>query len=213
LSLEHKQSVVSELASMLADLSKLKFEKIGCLQKEDGTIGPLLNCLPNGRHAVMGPFTSTLDYLVSFLSVESEQLSLVFLNVKKMLESYLSALENSPTVSPPFRIIHPDLDAQNVLLESSSVSINATDHRPTAPVTGIIDWDGAYTGPLYYFYEYPTFIQDTDSDKSAYAENEILRRHFARALGDSFKSSSPEQTDVIECMDKKFVLNGYRNQS
>src|SRR5436305_3724860 len=72
LSLDHKMSVVSNMAYILARLSWLRFDKIGCLGDE-GNVGPLLYDLPNKVLGVSGPFSTTLDYLISFLQGDVEQ--------------------------------------------------------------------------------------------------------------------------------------------
>lgn len=143
--------------------------------------------------------------MLLFLPAEGQH-SIGYWDAKDTLESYLSTCNDSPTVSPPFRFIHPDLDSQNILLNPNP----STTAPPT--ISGIIDWEGARTGPLYFFYEYPTFIQDTDDYPDRYTDNKILRKYFMYMLCESFPKDTPEQAAVLLCMKKNFILNGFKSR-
>ena len=78
-------------------------------------------------------------------------------------------------------------------------------------LSGIIDWVYAATGPAYYLYEYPIFIQDIDHNKSPYADNAILRRHFLSKLIHSFRKGSKEREEVRMCMKKSYILNWFHD--
>jgi hypothetical protein len=70
LTLEHRKSVIGQLAHVLGQLAELKFDSIGSL-KADGTLGPLLNITePQGA---MGetPFKSSIEYFCAFLKEDN----------------------------------------------------------------------------------------------------------------------------------------------
>src|SRR5271154_5446142 len=206
LTLRHKKSVISDIASALTQLGKLKFDRIGCLGPY-GEVGPLLCRMGEGaggeRTYTVGPFESTLDYLLSFVNAQSDS-SEVFSEVEAVLESHMSAHSQSRALTAPFRLIHADFDAQNLLFTEPDLDNN----RPPR-ISGIIDWEYAYTGPAYFLYEYPIFIQDSDDNKGAYADNVILRRHFVRSLRRCFPKGSIDREDVKTSMKKNYTLNWF----
>jgi hypothetical protein len=53
-------------------------------------------------------------------------------------------------IRPPFRLRH----GKNLLFARSN------DNASSPRLVGVIDWDYSHTAPLYFLYEYPTFIQD-----------------------------------------------------
>ena len=118
LPLDHKKVVLSDIARLLAQLSQLKFHRIGCLGSGD-KVGPLLYRIGDAtvgeRTCKDGPFESTLEYLLSFLNAQTD-MSEVFSEVEAILESYMSTHGNSPSLAAPYRLIHADFDAQNLLL-------------------------------------------------------------------------------------------------
>lgn len=65
LTLEHKKSVIGQLAHVLGQLAELRFDSIGSL-KADGTLGPLLNITEpeNAMHDT--PFQSSIDFFLCF---------------------------------------------------------------------------------------------------------------------------------------------------
>ncbi|KAJ4286603.1 hypothetical protein N0V88_007965 [Collariella sp. IMI 366227] len=63
------------------------------------------------------------------------------------LNSYAAYLQT------PFCLIHANFDGQNMLFFES-----ADGSGPR--LTGLIDFEYAYTGSLHFLYEYPIFIQD-----------------------------------------------------
>jgi hypothetical protein len=206
LSLDHKKSIVANMANIFVQLSALKFDSIGSL-KAGGEIGPLLCRAAAGTSLrITGPFTSTLDYFLSHLPSDGDpESSPAFSAARQIVESYISTHSNL-SLSPPFRIIHEDLADTNILVtydESSSMS---------PVISGLIDWEYAHTGPSYFFYDYPIFIQDSDEHTRAMcADNKVLRQHFSDTLYNAFPKDSPEHTTVLQSMDKNFTLNGFMN--
>lgn len=78
-------------------------------------------------------------------------------------------------------------------------------------LSGVIDFEHSYSGPLYDLYEYPIFIQDVDWSPQLYEENAILRPYFARALRQSFPAGSPDSIAARDVMrEKSFFLNGFQ---
>ncbi|KAJ7211349.1 hypothetical protein GGX14DRAFT_624380 [Mycena pura] len=188
LSLEHQKSVLEDIADILAQLSTLRFERIGMLAL-DG-VG-VLRSLPAisiadasmkyESHFNAGPFSSAREYLVA--SVEQLRLHpdapsdlLPLLNeVKSIVSNYCERHSDAIFLRPPFRLMHGDFDAQNLLFEESK--------NGAAPrLSAVIDWENSLIGPLYHLFEYPIFIQDVDWSKELYPRNAILRPHFVRAL-------------------------------
>ena len=213
LTLDHKKVVLSDIARVMAQLSQLKFDRIGCLSGIR-TIGPLIYRMGDdgggGSTCTGGTFESTLEYFLHFLSAQSDG-SEVFSKVEAVLRSYMSIHDNSSTLSPPFRLIHADFDAQNLLFTGGIADNSGANDAASPRLSGVIDWKYAYTGPVYFLYEYPIFIQDSDDNKAAYADNAILRPHFVRALRRCFPKGSPERMEVKASMKKNYTLNWFHN--
>ncbi|KAJ5774433.1 hypothetical protein N7457_009329 [Penicillium paradoxum] len=204
LSLDHKKDVLTQIASVLTRLAALHFDGIGSLQ-DDG-LGPLVH--PSLPRQEEKPFQSTLDYLSAFAredTVEDPKHKDLYQQVRQELEKYFSSKSDASYLKSPFRLIHGDFDAQNLLFTKVS------DTPDNAPVlSGVIDFEYSYAGPLYYLYEYPIFIQDVDFSPELYEDNAILRPHFVRALQQSFPEGSPEAIAARDVMhEKNFILNDF----
>jgi len=203
MSLDHKRVALSEIASVIAQLTSLEFDQIGCLTQNG--LGPIINpCFETSR----GPFSSTLEYLQSFVSTtsitSSPQLGDLLGQIRVELAKRLQDQNTTDSLKPPFCMIHADFDAQNMLF------LDAPDG--TGPkLSGLIDFEYAYTGPIYFLYEYPIFIQDVSWSKHLYAENATLRAHFI----DQILSRLPDATSrekFISCINSKsFFINGFRD--
>lgn len=213
LTLDHKKIVLSDIARVMAQMSQLKFDRIGCLSAIRG-VGSLICRMGDDRGGentcTGGPFESTLDYLLYFLNAQTDG-SEVFSKVEAVLRSYMSTHGNSPALSPPFRLIHADLDAQNLLFTGGIGDTSGTNDVAPPRISGVIDWEHAYTGPVYFLYEYPIFIQDSDDNKAAYADNAILRPHFVRALRQCSPKGSAERMEVKASMKKNYTLNWFHD--
>ncbi|KAJ5256766.1 hypothetical protein N7478_012870 [Penicillium angulare] len=166
-SLDHKKNVLTQIASVLTRLAALHFDGIG-----------------KGK-----PFKSTLDYLLALIP----EIAVDFAGYEELVETrqhlleYHSSKSDAPCFGPLIRLIHTDYDAQNLLL------VNSRDSSDKPPVlSGVIDFEYAYAGPLYYLYEYPIFFQDVDFSLGLYEQNAILRSHFVRALRQPFPKGSPD---------------------
>lgn len=214
LTLDHKKVVLSDIARVITQMSQLKFDRIGCLSTIRG-VGPVIYRMGDDRGGEStctgGPFQSTLEYLLYFLNAQTDG-SEIFSNVEAALRTYMTTHNNLPALSSPFRLIHADFDAQNLLFTGGIADNSGTNNDLTPPrISGVIDWEHAYTGPVYFLYEYPIFIQDSDDNKAAYADNAILRPHFVRALRQCFPKGSPERMEVKASMKKTYTLNWFHD--
>lgn len=200
LSLDHKKVALSEIASAITQLATLCFDEIGCLT--EGGIGPVINpCYESPK----GPFHSTLNYLQSFISpdsVKSPTLRDLFHEIREELATFMRQ-NDQLFLKPPFSLIHADFDAQNMLfLEASDGS--------GPKLTGLIDFEFAHTGPAYFLYEHPIFIQDVSWSKELYTENAILRAHFVHQIFHRLPSSEARKTFIACINSKNFLLNDFQ---
>ncbi len=122
-----------------------------------------------------------------------------------MLSSFFAAQTEAAYLDPPFCMIHADLDGQNMLFMPL-----ADDDDSGPQLTGLIDFEYAHTGPLYYLYEHPIFVQDVSWSKHLYTENAVLRAHFVREIYRQLPSPKARST-LIACMNAKtFLLNEFQ---
>ncbi|KAH6844687.1 kinase-like domain-containing protein [Chaetomium sp. MPI-CAGE-AT-0009] len=201
--LESKKSVLSQIASVIAQLSSLKFNQIGSLDEHG--VGPLIStCFDRPK----GPFHSTYEYMQSFLpapklSDGSPVVKDPLQEARAMIEHFLANTDQA-CIQPPFGLIHADFDGQNMLFLDSP-----DDSGPR--LTGVIDFEFAFTGPVYFLYEYPIFIQDVSWSKELYAENAILRAHFVQAIHGALPNTEAQSTFIASMNQKSFALNGFRD--
>ena len=198
LNLDHKKSVITQIAGVLGQLARLNFDEIGSLQDEE--IGPLHLMYWEGDPR--GPFKTAEDFLLSFVNsdhVEDEELRAQYDEMRSVVRTAAA----SSLLQPPFPLIHVDFDRQNMLFTHED--------KEAAPVlTGIIDWDYAHTGPLYYLFDYPTWIQDIHYLPNLYAENKVLRQEFARALQQYYPNDAAMREKAWRCLQEKtYVLNQF----
>ncbi|SMR48276.1 unnamed protein product [Zymoseptoria tritici ST99CH_1E4] len=207
LGLKHKLAVVEAIAGVLAQLMKLEFDSIGSMTA-GGEIGPLCDMAYPESEWDRGPFSTTLDYLLSFVKsgmpIELSTAKL-YSEVGDTVRWFCRRQKDNPIYGAPFRMIHGDFDAQNMLFE--------WDGGEDLPrMTGIIDWDYSQSGPLYYLCEYPIFIQDVDFQKEIkfWPQNKILRKYFVQKLAAHFTRGSSARRDVQECFrQKNLTLNAF----
>ena len=146
LPLDSKKSAISQIASVVAQLSSLKFDQIGSLD-EHGGVGPIISpCFDRPKR----PLHSTCEYMQSFLpaprlSAESAILEHPLQQAKITLKHFL-AHNDKAYLQPPFCLIHADFDGQNMLF------LDPPDGSGPK-LTGLIDFEYAFTGPLYFLYE------------------------------------------------------------
>ncbi|KAL8387107.1 hypothetical protein RB595_010151 [Gaeumannomyces hyphopodioides] len=203
LSLDSKKLALSQIASVVAQLSSLKFDQIGSLDEHG--IGPVISpCFDHPK----GPFRSTYEYMRSFLPAPSLSAELPifddpFQEARTAIENFL-ARTDSAYLQPPFCLIHADFDGQNMLFLNSQDGLGPK-------LTGLIDFEYAFTGPLYFLYEYPIFIQDVSWSEELYAENAILRAHFVQAIHGALPNAEARFTFIASMNHKCFALNGFRD--
>lgn len=201
LSIDHKKKALSSVASIIVQLSSLRFDKIGSLT-EDG-FGPIINpCLEPAQ----GPFNSTVEYLRAFVSPDvpkDPKLANVFREIQQELDVFMSRNEIA-SLQSPFVIIHGDLDGQNMLF------VDAPDGSGPM-LTGLIDFEFSHTGPRYFLYEYPIFIQDCDMRKELYVENAVLRSHFVFEIFNQLPTAEEKQTFIACINSKNFPINSFRD--
>jgi hypothetical protein len=107
LTIDHKEVVLSQIVRVLGQLAQLTFTKIGSLN-EESKVGPLLHldqCADefNFTTSSRGPFASTMEYLSSFLDIESrhgdsvsqEVISSLLSEVRKVLREYCDEHDSS----------------------------------------------------------------------------------------------------------------------
>lgn len=223
---DSKKHVVGQIARALGQLASLKFDRIGWLGS-DGQVGPIHgDCDCGGgdgdaRHDVRGPFASTADYLASFVSekgVRSAELRRCYRDIRHELQSHLDGHKDERYLRAPYRLIHADFNGQNLLFRYGgsgvvngqySLSMAWSSSAPPE-LTGIVDFENSYVGPLYFLYEYPVFVQDVDWSREQYGENKALRRYFVRALRAQFAEGSPGHDEARACMrNKDHALNDF----
>jgi aminoglycoside phosphotransferase (APT) family kinase protein len=203
LPLDSKKSALSQIASVIVQLSSLKFDQIGSLDEHG--VGPLISpCFDHPK----GPFNSTSEYMQSFVpapkeSAESSTLRDPFQEARTTIEDFL-AQTNEAYIQPPFCLIHADFDGQNMLFLDSPDGSGPK-------LTGLIDFEYAFTGPLYFLYEYPIFIQDVSWSEELYTENAILRTHFVQAIHGALPDAEAQSTFIASINQKYFAFNGFRD--
>lgn len=151
-SADQRARVLSGVADAFIELYKHPLPKMGALQLEpgDGTIGQfrkeLLLDLENSRLAGIGPFTSVEEYRTSEIRLILNYILREEKYTSQPVDAYLIhrfLLDAVPKISPPshdqtsqFYLKHADDKGDHILVDD--------DYN----VTGIIDWEWAYTAPF-----------------------------------------------------------------
>uniref|UniRef100_A0A8H7N2B6 Aminoglycoside phosphotransferase domain-containing protein n=1 Tax=Bionectria ochroleuca TaxID=29856 RepID=A0A8H7N2B6_BIOOC len=205
LDLVAKKAVLSQVATVVAKFASLRFQSVGSLHDE-GIVGPLITPTTNIQR---GPFFSTKEYLLSFVSpddISSPELIQLFSQIQRELDAFFTKTEKDPGLAPPFAMIHADFDGQNMLF------IEQPDGLPPK-LAGIIDFEYSYPGPLYFLFEYPIFIQDVSWSKELYPINAILRPHFVREIFNRLPDEESRRI-LVACMNSKsYTLNSFNRLS
>lgn len=207
LSSDHKLDAIKQLAGIHAQLASQKFDTIGSIGA-DGSVGPFLDQVgwwqPLGEQA----FTNTSDYINSYLKEDNPDrrasARALYPAIKEKLSEHLEQNAGNPTLSAPYRLIHPDLNFRNLLV---------TQEEGKSPkICGVIDWDWSYTGLLYFLYEYPLSIQDSEFSRDCHVENRILRKHFVRCLANCSPKGSADRAAVRQSFhEKNHTLNFWQD--
>lgn len=199
LSLDHKLDIIGQVAEVYGQLAGLKFDEFGSL-KLDGTLGPLLDQTEWWQPLGDKAFASTIDYMNAYLKEDNvdrtKEARALYPEIKKKISAYLEHNVFNSTLHAPYRLIHGDSGFQNVLVVQQD--------RSQAPkISGIIDWDWSYAGPLYYLYEYPTNILDWDEEPESHADNKVLRKHFVASMAHHFPKGSADREQVKQSFREK----------
>ena len=214
LSTEHKKCVVSQLAGVIFQLSRLKFGTICSLRDKHGASGPVQNLSWSKDSPGRGPFTSLQEFFECILTdrepreldMANQEVQGILHGIQKELKTHFES--STLAIKPPYTLIHGEFDGQNMLFAQPD------DKSQPPKLTGIIDWDCSYTGPIYFLYEYPVFVIDVDSmyTRHEYSDNKVLRKHLVQCLRDKFPTGSPERTEVLECFkEKAYWLNNFHS--
>jgi hypothetical protein len=150
-------------------------------------IGPIVDFLfyIEGRDAIpscKGPFKSLQEFFYFLIQKEitffrsqepdkEERLTRLIKNLN-LLQSKLSNIFDESIDQKPFVLIHGDFDAQNILVEHSSVNNEIK-------IVGIIDWEFSRTGTLWNLCKYPIWIQE-ETQPYEDLNDDQLRENFER---------------------------------
>lgn len=203
LSMEHRMSVISQLAHVVGQLADLRFDCIGSLTS-DGTVGPLVNISYTQEKTLAGPFNSFLEFACATLDgnrrQDSEEVLAIYPAAKDALQEYLAHadVDVDSMLQAPYRLIHIDLEDRNIM-----VTRHSEHHAPK--ISGIIDWDNAFVGPCYYLYEHPGMITDLQMSDEELPDLKKLRKHFVKTLLRRSPEHSTERELVKRCFRKKTV--------
>jgi len=202
LTTEHQLSVLEQLAQMLEQLAGLHFDQIGSLTA-GGKVGPLVNLTRNLHEPLSGPFTSTLDFFLTGVENDvlrdgSEDTKSLWPTIEVELRALFAREASNPTLNPPYRLIHDDLEFFNIL-------VTHDDKDMPPKITAIIDWDWAYTGPLHYLCEYPPPTIGYAGDEDEKPKEKLLRKHFVKALMQRYPKGSADRENVKRCFREKSV--------
>lgn len=208
LTMEHMLAVVGQLADAVGQLAELKFDAVGSLNA-NGTLGPLVNVTKTWDAMGDDSFTSTMDYFFAFLRDDdvhrTAETKVFYPAIRDELRSFLEKESSNPTLHAPYRLIHGDLDCQNILI------LRPSDGQPPR-ISGVIDWDYSHTGLLYYLCDYPPQLLNWFDYPDSHSENKVLRKHFVASLVQHFPEGSVDRKQVKQCFrEKSYILNVFRN--
>ncbi|KAF2428065.1 hypothetical protein EJ08DRAFT_615439 [Tothia fuscella] len=137
-------NLLESLANCMANLGELRFSKIGMLEFLD----------PSGEPETFGPYGTSKELFSARFRILNKQVwTDEYEGMYEILELCFSCLpassDGSTTGAESFGICHPDLAFQNIFCDDEG------------NITGIIDWDGVYVGPLYMgCYSFPLWLRE-----------------------------------------------------
>ena len=201
LSLEHRMSVVTQVASIVGELADLRFDRIGSLTL-DGTVGPLVNISYTEDERLAGPFNNFIDFVCAIMDEtrrhNSEEVLAIYPTIKDELRRYLASGHMDTMLQAPYRLIHVDLEDRNIMVTRESEQ-----HPPK--ISGIIDWDHAFVGPSYYLYEHIGVTTELQKEEDELPDLKRLRQHFVKTLVQHHARNSPERDLIKQCFREKSV--------
>ncbi|GAB7324182.1 hypothetical protein MBLNU13_g07551t1 [Cladosporium sp. NU13] len=201
LSMEHRLSVVKQVADIVGELADLRFDRIGSLTF-DGTVGPLVNISYTEDEALAGPFNNFIDFAYATMDEtrrhNSEEALAIYPTIKDELRNLLASGILDPMLQAPYRLIHVDLEDRNIMVTRESEQ-----HPPK--ISGIIDWDHAFVGPSYYLYEHIGLTTELQKEEEELPDLKKLRQHFAKTLVQRHARNSPERGLIRQCFKEKSI--------
>lgn len=196
---EDKLDILGGMGEVAGKLAGLKFDRVGSF-REGGSLGPMLNTTGEDKVLDEPAFFTTADYFDAFINENNldrtEAARAHYPAVKKELRAFLTKNFNNATLHAPYRLIHHDLNLQNIMV--------AQGDDGKFRVSGVIDWDLSHTGPLYYLCEYPRFLRDYEDEPQYHAGNKLLRQRFAASLAAQFPRGSADRKQVRQAFREKF---------
>lgn len=207
LSLQHRLYVIGQLGDVVGQLADLRFDQIGSLTG-GGSVGPLLNISREVFDVLEGPFATTSDYFCAALNenrrYRPKEALAFYPAIKEELRTFLDNEASNPTLHAPYRLIHDDLNFWNIL-----VTQEGAEQPPK--ITGVIDWDYAYTGPLHYLCDYPPAVLDMNTPEEQADDSKLLRQHFVKTVAHRFPKGSADRENVKRCFrEKSWLLTGFQ---
>lgn len=201
LSISHKKAALSQVAGVAVQLASLKFDRIGSLTTS-GDIGPLFqhgSSARNGPCDTLAEMFCGLTYASSASQCCNECHDCCRDAAREVYPFFSSQRPVLDLCRSPFSLQHADFTAGNMLF--------VQDNPEVAPVfSGLIDFDGSGTGPVYYQYSHSGLLTTDDwREPGSHASNKELRKHYVRALANHFPPGSKERQDVHLC----FRLKSY----
>ncbi|KAI0757649.1 kinase-like domain-containing protein [Daedaleopsis nitida] len=208
-----KERTLTSIARHMVELSKLQFDKIGCLDRAEPD-GPYhIVSLPcpflddedyHGPTTPIGPFPTTHTYLLTLLAARAKDHGRLGGHYA-LLRLFIGALPDIRYDGPPFTLAPPDLDSQNVFVDEAG------------DVAAFIDWDGLTTQPQQLgALSYPAWLTvdwdplmyslyqqqpncDTESDLHSYREmyTSAVDRLSGGTLGDVVRNSHVVSTLAV----------------
>jgi hypothetical protein len=201
LSMEHRMSVVTQIAGIVSELADLRFDRIGSL-KFDGTVGPLVNISYTQEEALTGPFNNFVDFVCATMDGtrrhSSEEALAIYPAVKDELRKYLASGNLDPMLQAPYRLIHVDLEDRNIMVTRES-------EQDPPKISGIIDWDHAFVGPSYYLYEHIDVTTELQKEEEELPDLKMLRQQFVKTFVQRHPRNSPERDLIKQCFREKSV--------
>ena len=204
LTFDHKVAALEEVANVVGQLAELHFDRIGSLTYE-GSLGPLINLSCEFGNNLDGPFATFKEYVHSALDESRRShcsgAMAYYRDIKKEIQGFLTSEASNPTLQAPFRLIHTDLEFWNIL-------VTRKDKSQPPKISGVIDWNLAFVGPMYYLCEYPPDITDLQKEPETFPDNKKPSKSFVKAIARRFPKGSDERDHVKRCFrEKSEMLN------
>ncbi|KAM3516473.1 hypothetical protein NHJ13051_009880 [Beauveria bassiana] len=185
---QQRRKVIDQISDVLIELHKYPFNELGSLvQPGQLRVGPfahesLINFLQSGMRTI-GPFRSMEDYHNFSLRILIDRIIQEEAYTKHAVDAYLIhrfLLDLVPLVAPPssktgdFYLKHADDKGDHILVDENF------------NITGIIDWEWAYTAPASYAFNSPVAllpVADFYHGENCLGEDELFLAHLFKEKG------------------------------